>query len=177
MIETARLILRPWTDGDRAPLAAMHADPEVMWDQGGPIDRAASDAKLDRYQAAIDRLGFGRWGLEDTEGAFVGYTGVTPARPGHVLGEHLEVGWRLVRPAWGRGYAIEAARASLDHVLAMADVDEVLSYTASDNLRSQAVMARLGLRRDPTRDFVNSYEDAPSWAGLVWVAAQTIQPS
>ena len=177
MIETARLILRPWTDGDRAPLAAMHADPEVMWDQGGPIDRAASDAKLNRYQAAIDTLGFGRWALEDAEGTFVGYTGVTLARPGHVLGAHLEVGWRLVRAAWGCGYATEAARAALDHVLAMADVDEVLSYTASDNLRSQAVMARLGLRRDPTRDFVNSYEDAPSWAGLVWVAARTIQPS
>ena len=173
MIETARLFLRPWTDRDRAPLAAMHADPEVMWDQGGPIDRAASDAKLNRYQAAIDTLGFGRWALEDAEGAFVGYTGGTLARPGHVLGAHLEVGWRLVRAAWGCGYATEAARAALDHVLAMADVDEVLSYTASDNLRSQAVMARLRLRRDPTRDFVNSYEGAPNWAGLVWVAERT----
>ena len=173
MIETARLILRPWTGRDRAPLAAMHTDPEVMWDQGGSIDRAASDAKLERYQAAIDTLGFGRWALEDAEGAFVGYTGVTPARPGHVLGAHLEVGWRLVRAAWGRGYATEAARASLDHVLTMADVNEVLSYTAADNFRSQAVMARLGLRRDPARDFVNSYEGAPSWAGLVWVAERT----
>ena len=94
MIETARLILRPWTDRDRAPLAAMHADPEVMWDHGGPIDRAASDAKLDRCQAAIDRLGFGRWGLEDTEGALVGYTGVTPARPGHVLGTCWANTWK-----------------------------------------------------------------------------------
>jgi RimJ/RimL family protein N-acetyltransferase len=147
----------------------MHADPEVMWDhQDGPLTEAESVAKLDRYRATYDQLGFCRWALEDRQGVFLGYVGVVPSRPSHPLGRHLEVGWRLTRRAWGSGYATEGARAALADIFARNLAQEVLSYTAPDNIRSQAVMARLGLKRGPSRDFSSG-----GWQGLVWVAKPT----
>jgi len=80
------------------------------------------------------------------------------------------VGWRLAREAWGQGYAAEAARAALVDAFRVTGLKEVLSYTSEDNQRSQSVMRRLALRRDPSRDFVAEYDRAGPWRGLVWVA-------
>ena len=168
-IRTARTVLRPWREAHRAPLAAMHADPEVMADYGGPLSRAESDAKVDRYAAAYDAHGFGRWALETPAGDFLGYVGIMPIWPTHPVAPGVEIGWRLVRGAWGHGYATEAARAALQDGFARCGFAEVLSYTAPDNARSQAVMARLGLAREPHRDFVHE-ADGASWTGLVWTA-------
>jgi RimJ/RimL family protein N-acetyltransferase len=147
----------------------MHADPEVMLDYGGPISRMTSDAKLHRYMAAYRQHAFCRWAVENHEGAFLGYAGIMPSRPGHPIGSHIEIGWRLVRHAWGQGYATEAARAALDDAFTRIGVAEVIAYTAPDNLRSQAVMARLRLQRDPSRDFTADYDGVGAWRGLVWV--------
>lgn len=165
MIVTARLILRPWSDEHRDAFAAMNADPEVMFDLGGPISRSESDEKLDRYRNLFEEHGFSRWAVEDSDGQFLGYAGVCHRRqPDHPLGPHNEIGWRLVRRAWGHGYATEAARAALDDVFARFGLLEVVSYTARENQRSRAVMERLGLQRDPSRDFTER-----SWSGLVWI--------
>lgn len=169
-IETTRLRLRSWRTTDADAFAALNSDAEVMADEGGPIDRATSDAKLDRYMAAFARLGFGRWVVEARDGAFLGYAGIMPSSQGHPLGAHFEIGWRLARAAWGKGYASEAARAALDDALGRAGLPEVLAYTAPDNLRSQAVMERLRLVRDPARDFTADYPRWKGWRGLVWVA-------
>lgn len=168
-LKTDRLVLRPWRKEDRDVFAALNADPEVMRDLGGPMNRRASDAKLDRYRASFEQHGFGRMAIEEKDGTFVGYAGVMPAAYDHPLAPHEQIGWRLVRSAWGKGYATEAARAALDDVFTRVGLDEVLAYTAVDNLRSQAVMARLRLRRDPTLDFDVLNDDVP-WHGLVWVA-------
>ncbi|MBN9090182.1 MAG: GNAT family N-acetyltransferase [Reyranella sp.] len=165
-LRTARLTLRPWREADRPAFAALNADPEVAADLGGPLARAASDAKLDRYRPTFERHGFGRLAIEDAQQVFAGYAGVMPSTPGH---PHTEIGWRLVRAAWGKGYASEAARAVLEDAFARLGIRELLAYTAADNARSQAVMARLAMRRDPARDFDTLYGDTP-WHGLVWVA-------
>ena len=170
MIKTERLSLRPWRDNDAAAFARLHADAEVMADLGGPFERAASDAKLERYRAAYRAYGISRWAVEDADGFFVGYAGVVPRPdPGHPLGPHHEIGWRFARAAWGRGYATESARAALHDAFARCGLREIFSYTSAENLRSQAVMARLSLRRDASRDFVADYDGGP-WRGLVWVA-------
>jgi RimJ/RimL family protein N-acetyltransferase len=169
VIDTPRTRLRCWQPADRAALAAMNAHPEVMHDLGGPFSRAMSDAKLDRYVAAFNRLGFCRWAIESRDGEFLGYAGVMPSGNDHPLGPHFEIGWRLLRNAWGRGYATEAAGAALHDVFVRVGLSEVVSYTAADNPRSQAVMNRLHLRRDPARDFSVSDQRLGIWHGLVWV--------
>jgi RimJ/RimL family protein N-acetyltransferase len=170
MLKTPRTRLRAWQPVDRHAFAAMNADPEVMHDLGGPLSRVASDAKFDRYAKAFDRLGFCRWAIEDRDGSFVGYAGVMPAPDDHPLGAHFEIGWRLVRNAWGKGYATEAASAALDDVFDRVGLKEVLAYTAPDNFRSQRVMQRLRLQREPSRDFVADYANVGRWRGLVSVA-------
>jgi RimJ/RimL family protein N-acetyltransferase len=170
IIDTPRLRLRCWEEADRGSFAVMNADPEVMLDEGGPIGRSESDAKLDRYAAAYRRYGFCRWAVASREGEFLGCTGIMPSPPEHPIGSHFEIGWRLVRKAWGYGYATEAARAALQDVFMRTELAEVFAYTAPDNIKSQAVMARLQLRREPALDFTADYEGLGAWRGLVWIS-------
>jgi len=169
LIRSERLTLRSWQNSDRPLFAALNADPEVTPDLGGPLDRAASDAKFDRYVATFERHGFCRWAIEDFEGTFLGYAGVIPSRPHHPLGPHAEIGWRLMRSAWGHGYATEAARAALKDVFERVRLKEVLTYTSADNYRSQAVMTRLNLQREPSLDYAEP-QGAGMWHVMVWVA-------
>ena len=171
MIFTERLKLCPWRDDHYAAFPEMHADPEVMADQGGPIDRPRSDAKLNHYRSTGRANGLSRWAVERLDGVFLGYAGVMPRSiPGHPLGVHCEIGWRFVRHAWGKGYATESARAALMDAFRRTELPEILSYTSIDNLRSQAVMARLNLQHEPSRDFIIERDRAGAWHGMVWVA-------
>jgi RimJ/RimL family protein N-acetyltransferase len=168
MLSTPRLTLRAWRKSDRDAFAAMHADSDVMLDLGGPFDRSQSDAKFDRYVTAFVQNGICRWAIEGIGGAFVGYAGVM-LRPdvSHPLGIHADAGWRLIRSAWGRGYATEAAATALKDAFTRTGLTEIFAYTSPDNPRSQAVMARLGSQRAPDRDFVLA---ECGWRGLVWIA-------
>ena len=169
LIKTARTSLRPWRQADRPAFAAMNADPEVMKDLNGPLSRSQSDDKMGRYSAAFEKYGFCRWAVDDLAGNFIGYVGVMPIPAHFPVAPGFDLGWRLVRSAWGQGLASEAAAAALKDVFARSEVAEVLSYAAPDNLRSQAVMRRLNLRRDRNRDFAVEVDGLP-WSGLVWVA-------
>jgi RimJ/RimL family protein N-acetyltransferase len=152
----------------------MHADPRVMQDLGGPIGRAESDAKLDRYRASYVEHGLARWAVETVDGDFLGYAGVMPRLASdHPLGAHFEIGWRFTRGAWGHGYATESAKAALADAFSRTGLKEIVSYTSADNLRSRAVMARLGLQREASRDFTAVYERVGLWRGLVWVAGSS----
>jgi RimJ/RimL family protein N-acetyltransferase len=133
------------------------------------LDRAASDIKFDRYVAAFEQHGFCRWMLEDSDGQFLGYAGIMPSRPGHPLGLHADIGWRLQRSAWGQGYATEAARLSLRDVFKRTHLKEVLAYTSADNIRSQAIMRRLNMQRAASLDHSEPL-GAGIWQGLVWIA-------
>jgi len=172
-IETERLRLRVWEEADRGHFAALNADPVVMQDLGGPLSRHDSDAKLDRYLEAWNHNAYGRWLVETTSGKFLGYCGVMPAGKDHPIGLHDEIGWRLIREAWGHGYATEAARAALFDAFRRVRLIEVFTYTDAQNLRSQAVMRRLGLTRDASRDFASHSHRLGTWRGLVWTAHET----
>jgi len=166
---TARLTLRPWRDSDLDDFAAMNADPEVSADLGGPLSRAESETKLQRFRHSFDHYGLTRWAVLDDVGQFLGYAGIRRHGEGErALPPHHDIGWRFTRSAWGNGYASEAAAAALDDAFDRVGLEEVLAYTAPDNLRSQAVMNRLGMRRDPSRDFVDQDERMGTWTGLTW---------
>jgi RimJ/RimL family protein N-acetyltransferase len=169
VIRTKRLTLRTWHESDRTQFAALNSSPEVMTDIGGPLSRQASDAKLDRYMAAFAQYGLCRWALEDGDGRFLGYVGIMPSRPKHPLGPHFDLGWRLIRIAWGKGYATEAARAALSDAFERIGLREVLAYTTADNARSLGVIARLNLERAASLDYSEPLGDG-EWRGLVWQA-------
>lgn len=168
-IRSERLTLRNWRRSDRAAFAALNSAPDVTHDLGGPLDRARSDAKFDRYVSAFEDLGFCRWALEDDGGHFLGYAGVMPSRPHHPLGPHADIGWRLKRAAWGRGYATEAASAALRDVFTRVQLKEVLAYTSADNLRSRAVIGRLHMQRAASLDYSEPL-GTETWHGMVWIA-------
>lgn len=155
----------------------MQSDPEVMADLGGPFERTDSNMKFDRYRDAWKSEGISRWAVVDEADKFLGYAGIMKAgSPEHPLGLHYEIGWRFRREVWGLGFATRSARQALKHAWAILTVNEIFSYTAADNHRSQAVMDRLQLTRDFARDFTARYPKG-NWSGLVWTAERPLPRS
>ncbi len=154
MIETGRLILRRWREADRDPYAAMSADWAVMDWLGGTRNRAESDAQIDRFEAQFQKLGHGFFALErKSDGAFLGFAALTVTDRPPPVPQGVEVGWRLAGYAWGFGYATEAAQRLLSFGFQSLGLKEIVSFTAATNLRSQAVMRRIGLTHRPELDF------------------------
>lgn len=151
---TPRLLLRHWLEEDRAPFAAMGADAEVMEHFPARLSQAESDAFVDRVGADLERRGWGLWALEElATGRFLGFTGLAlPGFDAHFT-PATEIGWRLSRDAWGRGFASEAARGVLAVAFDDLELPGVVSFTTTANVRSQSVMKRIGMRRDPADDF------------------------
>jgi RimJ/RimL family protein N-acetyltransferase len=152
-IQTARLQLRPFTEADKEPFAAMNADPRVMEFMAGTLTREHSDAFVARIQAHFDQHGYGLWAVETADAPFAGFIGLqwhnfeahfTPA---------LEVGFRLMPQHWNKGYATEGGKAAVEWAFANTDQREVCSWTAAVNLRSQRVIGKIGLKRDLSGDF------------------------
>lgn len=149
--------MRRWQDRDRAPFAALNADPAVMEHFPRPLTRAESDDFVDRIEAAFDQRGWGLWAVEvPGMSPFVGFVGLwSPSYvvPGRIEAGTVEVGWRLAREAWGHGYAPEAAAEALRFGFQDLGLPEVLSFTVPQNGNSRRVMNKVGLRRRPERDY------------------------
>jgi len=149
-LRTERLLLRRWRPGDLEPFAALNADPEVMEHFPGVMSREESDTFVDRIEAEWRDRGYGRWAVEVSgEADLIGFVGlaVPPFMPKD------EIGWRLARKSWGRGFATEAARAVLADAFRRLGLTEVVSFTVPANVRSTRVMERLGMTHDPGDDF------------------------
>lgn len=153
-MRTRRLMLRHWREDDRKPFAAMNADPEVMEHFVAPMSPVVSDASFERIQRHLVDNGWGLWAAQVVEGPeFIGFIGLwQPTFEAHFT-PAVEVGWRLVRSAWGHGYAPEGAAAALDMAFDHLALDEVVSMTTAANAKSRRVMEKLGMAHDPADDF------------------------
>ncbi|TMR39013.1 GNAT family N-acetyltransferase [Nonomuraea zeae] len=152
-MRTDRLVLRRWRESDFGPWAAMNADPEVREHLGDLLTREQSDAVVSKFQSEFDQRGYGWWAVELlATGEFIGFAGLDKVDDGMPF-TGVEIGWRLARSAWGHGYATEAALASLTFGFETLGLPEILAVTTATNLRSQAVMRRIGMTRDPGDDF------------------------
>lgn len=152
-LRTARLLLRGWTPSDREPFARLAADPDVRRYFPSRLSREEADAMCDRMQTRIANDGFGFWVAElPGELPFAGIIGLqwldflSPA-------PQLEIGWWLDPVCWGRGLATEGALAVRDFAFRIVGVDHLVSVTATQNLPSQRVMQRLGMRTNPAENF------------------------
>ena len=152
-IGTERLIMRGWRESDLAPWAAMNADPEVRRYLGPLQTFEQAEAWVLNFQDDLDRYGFGFWALEvRASGEFIGFTGLDTVDEVMPF-TGVEIGWRLARPAWGHGYATEAALAALAYGFGTMGLPEIVAVTMARNERSRAVMRRIGMTRDPAEDF------------------------
>ncbi len=153
-LATERLLLRRWRDEDLDPYAALNADPVVMEHMPSLLSREESAAHIVAMERGWDQRGFGLWAVERRDtGELVGFVGCNDPGFEAPFMPAVEVGWRLARSHWGHGFATEAAVASLDDVFERVGLEQVVSFTTPPNHRSQAVMTRVGLRRDPAGDF------------------------
>jgi RimJ/RimL family protein N-acetyltransferase len=153
-VRTRRLLLRRWREQDLEPFAAMNADPEVMEHFPSTQSRAASDELVGRIEDCFTEHGFGAWAVEvPGEAPLIGFVGLFPVSTEMTFAPAIEIGWRLARPWWGKGIASEAAEASLGFGFTDRGLAEIVAYTSSTNLRSQRLMQRLGMTRDPAEDF------------------------
>lgn len=155
-LETDRLVLRPWRRADVDPFMRNLNTPEVTRWLGGPQSRdhyGAFQQQMDRDQAV---LGHSFWIMEAREdGALLGFCGVRRGRhPGTPIFGELELGWRLAASHWGRGYAKEAALATIAWCRANRPEDaRIIAYTVPGNSESWGLIRALGMTRRDAMDF------------------------
>ena len=153
-LESARLLLRQWSDEDLPEFAAMCADPQVMRYFPAPLSRLESAALIGRIRGHFAEHGFGLWALERKDtGAFIGLTGLLHVGFDAAFTPAVEIGWRLAREHWGLGYAGEAAWTALRCGFDRLALKEVVAFTPLTNLPSQKVMQAIGMQYDPAHDF------------------------
>jgi RimJ/RimL family protein N-acetyltransferase len=162
MIETSRLVLRPWRDSDLDPFSELNADPIVMHFLRGALTRDASDAYVRRAQLHMAEHGYCRWAVEAPGLApFIGTVGLAHVRYEASFTPAVDVAWRLDRHFWGQGYATEAARAAIADGFTRVGLREIVAMTTLGNIASQRVMQRLGMTRSIEFDHPLLAEDSP----------------
>ena len=154
VVTTPRLILRRWQPSDREPFAAINADPRVMEFFPNPLTGEQSAKGIERIEAGFEQNGFGLCAVErKSDGAFLGFIGLSvPNFQAHFT-PCVEIGWRLAAHAWGQGFATEGAQAIVAHAFHTLHLEQIVSFTSVQNLRSRRVMEKLGMTRDPADDF------------------------
>lgn len=153
-IPTPRMLLRTWRESDLGPLARMCADPRVMEFFPKTLAPSESYELYRRITAHYEVHGFCPWAVEIpgvTE--FAGWTGLSVPTWDAPFMPCVEIGWRFAFEFWGKGYATEAANASLDAGFNQLGLKEIVSFTSPLNVRSIRVMERIGMTRDPSADF------------------------
>jgi RimJ/RimL family protein N-acetyltransferase len=148
MLETQRLLLRPFEPGDLDAFVELHSDPEVTRFVNS-LDRAEAEDRLDRDRREWSQRGYGLLAVIDLQsGAFLGRSGLKH----WPQFEETEVGWVLRKDAWGVGYATEAARASIEWAFSEFELPYLTAMIDAGNTRSVRVAKRLGFT--PLRDDV-----------------------
>ncbi len=153
--KTPRLIIRNWRDDDLELMHVINSDEKVMAFFPFRRNREESRILMDLLRQMIDRTGFGFYALERiSDGRTIGFAGLAKTDLEPVLPKgSVEIGWRLASEFWGEGYATEAARALLRMGFEERGLEEIVSFAVFNNIRSTAVMKRIGLKADPSRDF------------------------
>ncbi|QRM55905.1 GNAT family N-acetyltransferase [Sinorhizobium sp. BG8] len=152
---TERLIIRNWVEADRDLFFRINSDPQVMAFFPFRRNRAESDTLFDRLISAIANSGLGFFALAlRGSNEAIGFCGLNRASLEPCLPEGtVEIGWRLAPEHWGHGYVTEAALALLAYGFKDLALPEIVSFAVAANRRSTAVMKRIGMKRDPARDF------------------------
>lgn len=154
LLKTKRLILRQWQEEDLEPFAGLNADPRVMEYFSSTLTQEESAAALTLSRIHIQKHGWGKWAVALIEtGEFLGRIGLEEIDFPASFAPNIELGYRLAFEHWGKGYATEGALACLKYGFETLNLKEIVSFTATLNIRSRAVMERIGMHRDSKDDF------------------------
>ncbi|MXO91389.1 GNAT family N-acetyltransferase [Pontixanthobacter aquaemixtae] len=160
-LETDRLILRDWREKDWAPFFQHTNTPAVMRWLGGVLDEGKKQWMRDRLEGYRRDHGFTFWVVERKDdgghlaGELLGFCGLKRSnQEGGPMGEH-EAGWRLREDAWGKGYAREAAEATLKAGFEQFGAPHIIALTVDENIGSWGLMKRMGMTRRKDLDFAN----------------------
>ena len=148
---TERLLLRRWKPSDLEPYAEMCRDPEVMRYTGGGDTRTSEQCArgIEAMERHWDEKGFGLFALELREsGQFIGYTGLSEPDFLPEIMPAVEIGWRLTRRHWGKGYATEAARAVIQFGFHTLELPSIVSIFQDRNMASRAIAEKIGMHLD-----------------------------
>lgn len=156
IIETARLILRTWKNEDANAYYQINQDPKVIELLRGPLTLEQVNDFISAVNKQQEKHGYTLWAVELKEtGKFIGFIGLNyPDWKSHFT-PAVEVAWRLGSQYWGKGYATEGAKASLDYGFKQCGLKEIVSFTVPANIRSIRVMEKIGLKRDLNGDFAH----------------------
>jgi len=154
-LRSERLLLRGWRESDREPFARINADTEVARFLPQTLARRDSDQLIASFQSHLRRHGFGLWAVSraGADDRLIGFVGLNVVSFKAHFTPAVEVGWRLQRSAWGRGYATEAAREALRFGFEQVGLTEIVALTVPANRRSRAVMERIGMTHEERDDF------------------------
>ena len=157
ILKTKRLFLRPWKETDLEPFAALNADPKVMEYFPSTLSRDESDSLAKRIQSKFEKNGYGMWAVAIPGVAdFIGFIGLNnedkSTFPAHFT-PAVEIGWRLASDYWGKGYATEGAKAVLAYGFESLNLEEIVSFTTVQNMRSRRIMEKIGMHHNPKDDF------------------------
>lgn len=144
--QTDRLKLRQWKESDLPIFASMNADPQVMKYYPSVLNEEESHNIAHKFEALIREKGWGFWAVEKLEDErFIGFVGLNEPTYDLPVTPCVEIGWRLGKEHWGKGYATEAAKSCLDFAFNKLNLTEVYSFTSVTNKKSAAVMERIGM--------------------------------
>lgn len=153
-LEKERLILRDWRSDDAADFHRLHNDPQVMATLGPLRDMDYTTGLIaDLGERAQRNGGHTYWAMErKSDARVIGFCGLDRGYEGPIVGE-LEIGWRLASDCWGSGLATEAAKACIAWAREQKPGERIVAITANTNMRSRALMERLGMKHMPDLDF------------------------
>ena len=154
ILKTKRLILRTWKEQDLDPMSAINQDPLVCEFLPKIGDLAATKALIQLFINHYEKYGFTAYAVDlRSNGKFIGFVGLLiPSFEAHFT-PAVEIAWRLDSKCWGKGYATEAAKAIVDFAFATLKLEEVVSFTVENNIRSRRVMEKIGMHHNLQDDF------------------------
>lgn len=156
IIETDRLILRTWTAEDAETYFQINQDHKVIEFLLGPLSMERVNDFISAANKHYHKYGYTLWAAElKKTGQLMGFIGLNYTDWESHFTPAVEVGWRLGSQYWGKGYATEGAKASLDYGFKECGLKEIVSFTVPVNVRSIRVMEKIGLKRDINGDFIH----------------------
>lgn len=154
IIETERLLLRTWLPKDIEPYYLINQDPKVIEYLLGPLSQEKVETFITRANTQQKERGFTLWAVELKESQhLIGFIGLNYTDWESKFTPAVEIGWRLGSQYWNKGYATEGAKAALKYGFEKMGLNEIISFTVPENVRSIQIMKKIGLKRDVHSDF------------------------